>query len=246
MADVVVYGAPWCPDCRRSKQFLGEMRVPYEWIDIDQDPAGAEVVREKNNGKQIIPTIVFEDGSFLVEPGNDELAAKLGLQLRAERSYYDLIMIGGGPAGLAAAIYGAREGIDCLVIEKSALGGQAGVTQRIDNYPGFPEGVGGAELADRIIQQARRYDIALLSAVGVKSLARNNGHLEIKTETGDEYCARAAIIGTGSTYRRLGVPGTGDGLPAYPDREGFHRSTAPLRSVAGQFYVFVLNYQPGR
>lgn len=210
MADVVVYGAPWCPDCRRSKQFLGEMRVPYEWIDIDQDPAGAEAVREKNNGKQIIPTIVFEDGSFLVEPGNDELAAKLGLQLRAERSYYDLIMIGGGPAGLAAAIYGAREGIDCLVIEKSALGGQAGVTQRIDNYPGFPEGVGGAELADLIIQQVRRYDVALLSAVGVKSLARNNGYLEIATETGDEYCAHAAIIGTGSTYLRLGVPGEDD------------------------------------
>ncbi len=210
MADVVVYGAPWCPDCKRSKQFLGEMRVPYDWIDIDQDPAGAEAVREKNNGKQIIPTIVFEDGSFLVEPGNDELAAKLGLQLKAERSYYDLIMIGGGPAGLAAAIYGAREGIDCLVIEKSALGGQAGVTQRIDNYPGFPDGVGGAELADRIIQQARRYDVALLSAVGVKSLARNNGYLEIATETGDEYCARAAIIGTGSTYRRLGVPGEDD------------------------------------
>lgn len=210
MAEVTVYGAPWCPDCRRSKQFLGEMRVPYEWIDIDQDPAGAEAVREKNNGKQIIPTIVFEDGSFLVEPGNDELAAKLGLQLKAERSYYDLIIIGGGPAGLAAAIYGAREGIDCLVIEKSALGGQAGVTERVDNYPGFPKGVGGAELADLIIQQARRYDVALLSAVGVKSLSRSNGYLEIATETGDEYCAHAAIIGTGTTYLRLGVPGEDD------------------------------------
>ncbi len=238
MADVVVYGAPWCPDCRRSKQFLGEMRVPYEWVDIDQDPAGADAVREKNNGKQIIPTIVFEDGSFLVEPGNDELAAKLGLQLRAERSYYDLIMIGGGPAGLAAAIYGAREGIDCLVIEKSALGGQAGVTQRIDNYPGFPEGVGGAELADRIIQQARRYDVALLSAVGVKSLSRNNGHLEIATETGDEYCARAAIIGTGSTYLRLGVPGEdlliGAGIHFCATCDGpFYKGSEELMVIGG-------------
>ena len=238
MADVVVYGAPWCPDCRRSKQFLGEMRVPYEWIDIDQDPAGAEAVREKNNGKQIIPTIVFEDGSFLVEPGNDELAAKLGLQLRAERSYYDLIMIGGGPAGLAAAIYGAREGIDCLVIEKSAFGGQAGVTQRIDNYPGFPEGVGGAELADLIIQQARRYDVALLSAVGVKSLARNDGHLEIATETGDEYCSRAAIIGTGSTYRRLGVPGEdlliGAGIHFCATCDGpFYKGSKELMVIGG-------------
>lgn len=207
---IKVYGAPWCPDCRRSKQFLGGMRVPFEWIDIDQDPDGAEVVKEKNNGKQIIPTIVFEDGSFLVEPGNDELARKLDLTLKAERIYYDLAIIGGGPTGLTAAIYGAREGIDCLVIEKSALGGQAGVTERIDNYPGFPDGIGGADLAERIIQQARRYDVELLSAVGVNALMADDGYLSVKTATGDEYCSRAAIIATGSTYRRLGAPGEED------------------------------------
>jgi len=207
---IKVYGAPWCPDCRRSKQFLGEMRIPYEWIDIDQDEAGAAFVREKNDGKQIIPTIIFPDGSFLVEPSNDELAQKLGLTLAAERSFYDLIIVGGGPAGLTAAIYGAREGIDTLVIEKSALGGQAGVTERIDNYPGFPEGVGGAELAERMIKQAQRYGVELLSAVGVKSLHRDDPYISVATETGDEYCSRAAIIVTGSTYRRLGVPGEED------------------------------------
>ncbi len=95
---VVVYGAPWCPDCRRSKQFLGEMRIPYQWIDIDGDAAAAELVREKNDGKQIIPTITFPDGSFLVEPSNNELAQKLGLTLKAKRSFYDLIIVGGGPA----------------------------------------------------------------------------------------------------------------------------------------------------
>ena len=210
MTDLKVYGAPWCPDCRRSKRFLGEMRVPYDWIDIDQDPAAAQVVREKNNGKQTIPTIIFEDGSFLVEPGNDELARKLGLTRRAESTYYDLIIIGGGPAGLTAAIYAAREGIECLVIEKSALGGQAGVTERIDNYPGFPNGVGGAELADLIIQQARRYDVELLPAAGVKSIMSDGDYVLVAMETGDEYCGRAAIIATGSTYRRLGVPGEAD------------------------------------
>ncbi len=207
---IKVYGAPWCPDCRRSKQFLGEMRIPYEWIDIDQDEAAAAFVREKNDGKQIIPTIVFPDGAFVVEPSNDELAQRLGLTLKAERSFYDLIIVGGGPAGLTAAIYGAREGIDALVIEKSALGGQAGVTERIDNYPGFPEGISGAELAERMVKQAQRYGVELLPAVGVRSLRPEEPYISVTTETGDEYRGRAAIIVTGSTYRRLGVPGEDD------------------------------------
>ncbi len=167
-------------------------------------------MKEKNAGKQIIPTIIFPDGSFLVEPSNHELAAKLGLRLKAARSFYDLLIIGGGPAGLTASIYAAREGIDSLVIEKSALGGQAGVTERIDNYPGFPEGIEGGELADRIIQQARRYGVELLSAVGAKSIARQGDYVVVTTEGGDEYCGRAAIVATGSTYRRLGVPGERD------------------------------------
>ena len=207
---ITVYGAPWCPDCRRAKQFLGEMRVPYRWIDIDGDAAAADIVREKNDGKQIIPTIVFPDGSFLVEPSNSEIAQKLGLTLKAKRSFYDLIVIGGGPAGLTAVIYAAREGIESLVIEKSALGGQAAVTERSDNYPGFHEGIAGAELAERMIKQARRYDVELLPAVGVRSLRRHDPYISITTETGDEYCTRAAIIATGSTYRRLDVPGEDD------------------------------------
>ena len=233
-----VYGAPWCPDCRRSKQFLGEMRIPYEWIDIDQDEGAAAFVREKNDGKQIIPTIIFPDGSFLVEPSNDELAQKLGLSLKAERSFYDLIIVGGGPAGLTAAIYGAREGIDTLVIEKSSLGGQAGATERIDNYPGFPEGVGGAELAERMIKQAQRYGVELLSAVGVKSLRRHDPYISVTTETGDEYCSRAAIIVTGSTYRRLGVPGEEDligaGIHFCATCDGpFYRGSKELMVIGG-------------
>jgi thioredoxin reductase (NADPH) len=210
MPAITLYGAPWCPDCKRAKRFLGEQRIEYDWVDIDEDRAAAQLVREKNNGRQIIPTIIFEDGSVLAEPGNDELARKLGLSLKAERSFYELIIIGGGPAGLTASIYAAREGIDCLVIEKSALGGQAGVTERIDNYPGFPDGIGGGELADRIIQQARRYDVTLLSAVGVKSVDREGDYLCVTTESGDEYASRAVIVATGSTYRRLGVPGEDD------------------------------------
>lgn len=207
MPEIKVYGAPWCPDCKRAKKFLGEQRVEYDWIDIEEDEDGRRHVEDLQNGGRTIPTIVFEDGSYLLEPSNDELAKKLGLQLAAKRRFYDLIIVGGGPTGLAASIYAAREGFDTLVIEKSALGGQAGVTEKIDNYPGFPEGVGGGELADRIIQQARRYEVELLSAVAVQSIGPDGDDVTLTTASGDEYCAHAVLIATGSTYRRLNVPG---------------------------------------
>jgi thioredoxin reductase (NADPH) len=210
MAELRVYGAPWCPDCRTSKQFLGEQRIPYDWFDIDQDPDAARFVREKNGGKQIIPTIVFPDGSFLTEPSNAELARKLGLQLRAERSFYDLLIVGGGPTGLTASIYAAREGIDSLIIERSALGGQAGATERVENFPSYPDGIGGAELAERLIAHARRYGVEMLSAVGVAEIKECPGYLLVISEEGDEYCAKAVLIATGSSYRSLGVPGEED------------------------------------
>ncbi len=210
MADVKVYGAPWCPDCKRSKKFLGEQRVAYEWIDVDVDAKGLRYVEQLQNGGRTIPTIVFADGSYLLEPTDDELARKLGLRLQAKRRFYDLAIVGGGPAGLSAAIYAAREGIDAIVVEKSALGGQSGVTERIDNYPGFPEGIGGAELAERFVEQARRYGVEMLPAVGVEKIAREGEDVELRLGNGQDICAHAALVATGSSYRRLGVPGEDD------------------------------------
>ncbi|HEY2704889.1 MAG TPA: FAD-dependent oxidoreductase [Candidatus Dormibacteraeota bacterium] len=210
MAEVTVYGAPWCPDCRRAKKFLGEQRVAYDWVDIDQDAEGLRIVEELQKGGRTIPTVVFRDGDPLIDPSNEELAGRLGLTLEAQRPFYDLAIVGGGPAGLAAAIYAAREGIDAIVVDRSALGGQAGVTERIDNYPGFPEGVGGGELADRFIAQARRYGVELLSAVGVEAIDRDGDDLCLRLGSGQRIAAHAVLAAPGSTYRRLGVPGEDD------------------------------------
>ena len=207
---MTVYGAPWCPDCRRAKQFLGEQRVPYEWVDIDLDEEARDYVQSVNDGKQIIPTIVFEDGSILVEPDNSELALKLSIGLTASRSHYDLIVVGGGPAGLTAALYAAREGIDTLIIERSAVGGQAGVTERIENYPGFPDGVQGAHLADQMRLQAERFGVEILQAQSVTGVRATDNFKVVSTEGNDEYSSAALVVATGSRYRRLDVPGEDD------------------------------------
>ncbi|MEP7032917.1 MAG: FAD-dependent oxidoreductase [Actinomycetota bacterium] len=207
---IKVYGASWCPDCRRAKRFLGDQRVPFEWHDIEVDPDGVKIVQERNNGNNVIPTIIFPDGSHLAEPSNEELAEKIGLERTAMMHVYDVIIIGGGPAGLTTSIYAAREQLQTLVIDSKGLGGQAGVTERLDNYPGFPEGIGGAELADRIVQQAQRYGVEMLQAVSVTSVTGDHEEIDVETATGDHYHARAALIATGSSYRRTDAPGEED------------------------------------
>ena len=158
-------------------------------------------MQERNDGNNIIPTIVFPDGSHLSEPSNEELAEKIGLERMAMMHVYDLIIVGGGPAGLTTSIYAARENLQTLVIDSKGLGGQAGVTERLDNYPGFPDGIGGAELADRIVLQAQRYGVEMLQAVSVTSITSDGDEVDVETATGDHYHARAALIATGSTYR---------------------------------------------
>ncbi len=203
-----MHGASWCPDCRRAKKFLSDQRIAFEWHDIENQPELLEVVQSYNDGNDVIPTIVFPDGSHLSEPTNEELADKLGIQRTAMMHVYDLVIVGGGPAGLTTAIYAARENLETLIVDSKGLGGQAGVTERFDNYPGFPDGIAGQELADRFVKQAERYGVEMLQAVSVTSITPDGrGEVDVETATGDHYHARAALVATGSSYRRTDAEG---------------------------------------
>lgn len=204
-----VVGSPWSPSSYATREFLSLNQVPYQWIDFEKDAPTRELVTSLETGDLRLPVILFPDGSYLVAPTNLELATKIGLQTDAARPFYDVVIIGGGPAGLANAVYAASEGLHTLLVEQSAPGGQAGTSSMIENYLGFPSGVTGADLAMRATAQAKRFGAELLIGHEVTGIRQNDPYRIVTFADGREVSCYAVVLATGMAVRMLEVPDIG-------------------------------------
>ena len=202
-----VVGARWSSRSYEVKEFLSLNQVPYLWIDIDNDETMCELVKPLSDNFKKLPVILLPDGTNLVAPTNFELAQKAGIQTKAQKPFYDLVVIGCGPAGLANAVYGASEGLHTLIIERSAPGGQAGTSSRIENYLGFPGGIAGADLAKRAVAQAKRFGAELLTALEAVSFRREDPYRIVTLSDGTEISCYVIVFASGMSVRKLEAPG---------------------------------------
>jgi len=200
---VQLFGADWCPDCRRAKNFLRDNAINFEFIDVDKHDWATDKVEEINNGKRIIPTILIDNKPH-TNPDNITLTDLLSINIEKEHKIYDTIIIGGGAAGLTTSIYAQRDRFDTLILEKTNIGGNAFLTGKIENYPGFTS-ISGPKLMDKMEQQAKTYGADIKTGEEVTNIAKENGLFIVKTKS-TSFIGKTIVISTGSTYRLLGIP----------------------------------------
>lgn len=206
-----VLGTRWSAKCYELRDFLARNHVPFQWIDIEisaSDPETKRLLDVLGPESANLPVVLFPDGSKLLEGMPADVAQKVGLRTRAQTDFYDLAIVGGGPAGLAAAVYGASEGLHTVMVECEAPGGQAGMSSRIENYLGFPTGLSGGDLARRAVVQAKRFGVEILSPQEAVSVRTEGSYRIIKLADGNEISCHALLIATGVQWRRLDAPGT--------------------------------------
>src|SRR3954468_21503244 len=216
---VRVIGNQWSPHSSEVRDFLGRNFVPHQWLNIETDETAKQLLSTTGADVAALPLVVFPDGSFLSNPPTTQVASKLGLKTKAEFPFYDLVVVGAGPAGLAAAVYGAADGLHTLLIEREAPGGQAGRSSRIENYLGFPMGLSGNDLARRAVAQARRFGVEILAPQEVCGVRVEGPARVLKLSDGGQVGCRAVLIASGISFRKLEVPGlerlTGAGVYYY-------------------------------
>ena len=205
-----VLGTRWSPRSYELRDFLARNHVPYQWIDVElsaNDPETRQLLDALGPETANLPVVLFPDGTKMLESAPAQLAQKVGLRTRAQTSFYDLAIVGGGPAGLAAAVYGASEGLHTVIVEREAPGGQAGMSSRIENYLGFPAGLSGADLARRAVVQAQRFGVEILSPQEAVSVRIEGPYRIIQLADGSELSCHALMIASGVQWRRLEAPG---------------------------------------
>lgn len=204
---VRVVGVMLSPECHDIKEFLARHSIPYQWLDLERDIEARRLLGAAAINESLAPVLFFPDGEMLVRPTPQQVAEKVGLRTRAENPFYDVIIIGGGPAGLSAAVIASADGLKVLLIERHAPGGQAGNSPKIENFLGFPSGISGGELTRRAVAQARRFGAEILSTQSVSRI-RSEGNTKFVTlADGSEVSAKIVLIATGAWFRTLDLPG---------------------------------------
>lgn len=204
---VRIMGHRWSPEAHRIRDFLARNQVPYRWLDVEGNAESTALLAATGLEGEPLPIVLFPDGTHLAGTRLQDVAERIGLRTHAERPFYSLVIVGGGPAGLAAAVYAASEGVRTLLIEEAAPGGQAGQSSRIENYLGFPAGVSGGELARRAVAQARRFGVEILTPQAVVGLRVEGPVRTVVLADGTEVSCHSLLVATGVSYRKLDVPG---------------------------------------